>query len=165
MNIDSLLQTHAEVAVALAGFASVAAVLQRPLSPRSRQRFLSILFAALIQVLSGLVPVWLSNIGVSGPTLWRTATALVLFLSIPLIVWVIFQLSALGGINRVVINVAVTRITNALSAVVFAALLFNLVGVPMAPGFGLYYASSLLGLSVVFVLFAGVVVSADGEGS
>ena len=165
MNVDSLLQTHAEVAVALAGFASVAAVLQRPLSPHSRMRFLSILFAALIQVLSGLVPVWLSNIGVSGPTLWRTATALVLFLSIPLIVWVIIQIRALGGVSVILINVPVTRITNALSAIVLGALLLNLVGVPVAPGFGLYYASSLLGLSVVFVLFASVVVDSDAESS
>jgi hypothetical protein len=165
VNIDSLLQTHAEVAVALAGFASVAAVLQRPLSPRSRQRFLTILFAALIQVLSGLVPVWLSSIGVSGPTLWRTATALVLFLSIPLIVWVDIQLRAHGGVSVILINVPVTLIVNILIAGTYGALLFNLVGVPMAPGFGLYYASSLLGLSIVFVLFADVVVGAGGESS
>ena len=165
MNVDSLLQTHAEVAVALAGFASVAAVLQRPLSPVGRQRFLSILFAALIQVLAGLVPVWLSNVGVSGPALWRTATALVLFLSIPLAVWVGFRLRALGRANTVLINVPVTLISQALTAVTFCALLSNLVGVPVAPGFGLYYLSQLLGLTVVFVIFAGTVVGADNESS
>jgi hypothetical protein len=165
VNVDSLLQTHAEVAVALAGFASVAAVLQRPLSPRGRQRFLSILFAALIQVLGGLVPVWLSNIGVSGPMLWRTATALVLFLSITLIVWVILRLRALGGTSVVLINLPITLISNALAALTFVVLLLNLVGVPGPPGFGLYYTAQLMGLTVVFVLFADVVVGADGESS
>ena len=55
MGIDSILLTHAEVAVALAGFASVAAVLRRPLSPVHRQRFFAILFAALVLVLGSLV--------------------------------------------------------------------------------------------------------------
>ena len=165
MNADSLLETHAEIAVALAGFASVAAVLQRPLSPRGRQRFLSILFAALIQVLGGLVPVWLSKIGVSGPVLWRTATALVLFLSMALTLWVILRLRALGGTSVILINVPITLITNALAALTLGALLLNLVGVPVAPGFGLYYTSLLLGLTAVFVIFGDAVVGADGESS
>ena len=57
MGVDSILLTHAEITVALAGFASVAAVLRRPLSPIQRQRFFSILFGALALVLGSLVPV------------------------------------------------------------------------------------------------------------
>ncbi len=163
MNINSLLQTHAEVAVALAGFASVAAVLQRPLSPRVRHLFLTILFAALIQVLAGLIPVWLSNMDISGPTLWRTSTAIVLFLSIVLAVWALLELRATG--ERGLINTPVTLITQSLSAILYGLYLLNLVGFPVEPGFGLYYASMLMALTVVFVLFAAVVVGAEGEGS
>jgi hypothetical protein len=164
VNVDSLLQTHAEVAVALAGFASVAAVLRRPLSPRDRQRFLAILFCALIQVLGGLVPVWLSILGVAGPALWRIATILSLALGLSLVVLVYLQLRALGGASAVLINAPVTLISRVLSVAALGALLLNLLGVPGPPGFGLYYTSLLLGLTVVFVMFADVVVSADDEG-
>jgi hypothetical protein len=165
VNVDSLLQTHAEVAVALAGFASVAAVLRRPLSPQDRQRFLSILFCALIQVLGSLVPVWLSSLGVGGPNLWRVATAFVLILSLSLVVLVYLQLKILGGVSAVLINVPVTLISRVLSAFSLGALAVNFLGVPVTPGFGLYYTSLLLGLTVVFIMFADAVVSADDENS
>ena len=165
MNIGSLLQTHTEVAIALAGFASVAAVLRRPLSPHDRQRFLSILFAALIQVLGGLVPVWLSRLGIAGPFLWRTATALVLVLSLTLVVFVYVQVRTLGGSSAILINAPVTLISRVLSVSSLGALLLNFLGVPVVPGFGLYYPSLLLGLTVVFVMFADAVVTADGESS
>ena len=56
-------------------------------------------------------------------------------------------------------------ITRVLSVATLGALLLNFSGVPVAPGFGLYYTSLLLGLIVVFVMFADAVVSADGERS
>ena len=93
------------------------------------------------------------------------ATAIVLFLSIMLVVWVVLSLRALGGTSVILISLPVTLVTNALNAAVFGALLLNLVGVPMVPGFGLYYSAQLIGLTVVFVLFADVVVGADGESS
>jgi hypothetical protein len=164
MNVDSLLQTHAEVAVALAGFASVAAVLKRPLSPRNRQRFFSILSCALIQVLGGLVPVWLANIGVSGASLWRIASAFVLALSLFFVVWVYLQVRTLD-VRAALINAPVTFISRVFSVASLGALLLNFLVVPVAPGFGLYYASLLLGLTIVFVMFADAVVSADGERS
>jgi len=50
-SVQSILETHAEVAMALGGFASVAAALGRPLSALRRQRFLALLFLALTLVL------------------------------------------------------------------------------------------------------------------
>ena len=166
MNVDSLLQTHAEVAVALAGFASVAAVLRRPLSSRERRDFLALLFTALIQVIGSLVPVWLSTLGLGGPPLWRIATALVLVLSITLVsVLVYFSPRTEGRNSMVLINAPVTLVSNALAVVTFGALIVNVLGTPIAPGFGLYYTALLLGMIVIFVMFASAVVSNDSENS
>ncbi len=153
------------MAVALAGFASIAAVLRRPLSPLDRHRFLAILFAALIQVLGSLVQVWLSNFDIAGPTLWRIVSALVLVLSLTLVVMVYLQVRTLGGSSAVLINAPVTLISRVLSVATLGALLLNFLGVPVAPGFGLYYTSLLLSLTLVFVMFADAVVSTDGERS
>lgn len=161
MNVDSLLQTHAEVAVALAGFASVAAVLQRPLSPIARQNFLTILFSALIQLLGSLVPVWLSSLDIDGPLLWRVASAFVLVLSLTLVT--LFFTRTLGEPNPVLISKPVTYITNFLTVIIFIALVLNVVGVPFRPSFGLYYMQLLLGITIVFVSFANAVVGSHGE--
>ncbi len=59
----------------------------------------------------------------------------------------------------------VTLISRVLSVATYAALVLNFLGVPVAPGFGLYYTALLLALTVVFVLFADAVVYTDGENS
>ena len=79
--------------------------------------------------------------------------------------WVILRLRALGGTSVVLINLPITLISNAFAALTFGVPLLNLVGVPGLPGFGLYYTAQLMGLTVVFVLFADVVVGAAGESS
>jgi len=163
VNIDSLLQTHAEVAVALAGFASVAAVLRRPLSRLERGHFLSLLFTALIQVLGSLAPVWLSSMGIGGALLWRIASALVLTLSIILVFVIAVPQRSLSPESFVLINTPVTRACNALAVFVFGALLVDTVGFPVEPNFGLYYAALLLSMTIIFVMFASVVVSEDNE--
>jgi hypothetical protein len=163
---ESILQTHAEVAVVLAGFASVAAVLGRPLSPTQRQRFLSTLFATLFQVLASLVPVWLSIIHVVGPALWRTVTAFALVLTLThLFATVFVPLRSLGANRYVIINAPVSFIAWALVVVMLGALLLNLLGVPTAPGFGLYYLALLSGLTVSFLVFADVVLIGDRDDS
>jgi hypothetical protein len=163
--VDSILLTHAEVAIALAGFASVAAVLQRPLSPVQRQRFLAILFAALLLVLGSLVPVWLLEVGVIGPVLWRIASAFLLVLSlIQCLVLVYLPLRKLGASSFVVINLPVTYLGYSLVAAVIGLLVVNLIGVP-TPGFGLYYAALLAALASVFLAFADVVTIGDDEAS
>ena len=166
VNFDSVLQTHAEVAVALAGFASVAAVLQRPLSSDERRSFLALLFTALIQVVGSLVPIWLSTLGLGGPTLWRIATALVLALSITLLLVLVYvSLRYSDGSRAILINAPVTYICHALTLVTLGALLLNTLGIPVAPGFGLYYTALLLGMIVIFVMFADTVVREFGESS
>jgi hypothetical protein len=72
MDMQSVLQTHAEVAMALGGFASVVAALGRPLSGVRRQRFLALLFLALVQVLTCLLPIWLSNLLDSEETMFNS---------------------------------------------------------------------------------------------
>ena len=162
MDVGSLLQTHTEVAIALAGFASVAAVLRRPLSPVSRLRFLALLFTALIQVFGCLLPVWLSTLGISSLPLWRIASAVVLVLSTALLLVIVRPLRALDRDNFVLLSAPVERISNALTLCIFGARLLNTLGVPAAPSFGLYYAALLLGMIVIFVMFANEVVSEDG---
>jgi len=109
MGIDAILLTHAEVTAALAGFASVAAVLRRPLAPIQRQRFFSILFAALALVLGSLVPVWLSEFGVVAPALWRIASAFLLVVGTAHLFFVVYlPLRTLGVSSLIVINMPVT---------------------------------------------------------
>ncbi len=165
VNVYSLLQTDAEVAVVLAGFASVAAVLRRPLSPFDRIRFLTILFAALIQVLASLVPAWLSSLDLDGPFLWRVASGFVFVLNVILVLALgyIPLRTTLVGRRVILINVPVTYIGSALGILVFATLLLTLVGFPVAPGFGLYYTALLIGMTVVFVMFADAIVDPDSE--
>jgi hypothetical protein len=163
VDVGSLLQTHTEVAISLAGFASVAAVLRRPLSPLGRIRFLGLLFTALIQVLGCLAPVWLSTLGTSGPLLWRIVSALVLVLSTVLVLTLTRPQRAIDRNSFVLLNAAVNRVCIVLISGTFLALLLNTLGVFAAPNFGLYYAALLLGMVVIFVMFANEVVSEEGQ--
>ena len=63
----------------------------------------------------------------------------------------------------VILNTPVTYLTYGLVVAVLAALLLNIMGFPWAPGFTLYYAALLGGLTVVFLVFADVVVTGDDE--
>ena len=162
--MDSILLTHAQVAVSLAGFASVAAVLQRPLSPVQRSRFITILFLSLLQILGGLVPVWLSALYVVDSELWRTTSALYLVASLVLGLVLLYPLRALGGrgSGMIVMNVSMTVIVWLLYLCAFGTLLVNLFASP-APGFVLYYASLIAGMITVFIAFADVATRAAGE--
>ena len=118
-SIDSILLTHAELAIALAGFASVAAVLRRPLGPVQRQRFFAILFPALFQILAGILPLWLAELELAGSALWRTASALQLALALPIAVFVLLPLRQLGARSFLVINRPITFIGYGLVAAIF----------------------------------------------
>ena len=164
MNVEALLETHAEVAVALAGFASVSAVLRRPLSALLRQRFLAILFAALVQVLGGLVPVWLSVLGVVGPTLWRTASFLQFALAATLVWTVVYvPLKSTSASAYVIINRPMSFVYYLIALCLLAAHLLNVLGMPMAPNFGLYYGALLAAITTLFLGFADVVLIGDRE--
>lgn len=89
MNADTLLQTHAEVAIALAGFASVVAALTRPLSAFARQRFLSLLALSLLQVLGCLLPLWCLGLAEDWSVVWRLLSLLLLVLNLARLWWLV----------------------------------------------------------------------------
>ena len=160
MVFESLLMTHAEVAVAIAGFASVAAVLGRPLNALQRWRFLQILFTGFVQVAAGLIPVWLSSLGIAGPMLWRCVSVIGLLFAVIMSVSLGSIFVRTPGLSRndlMVLNWPATYFIYGLSVAVFVLLLVNAWGVP-EPGFGLYYAALLAGMATVFLSFADVVV-------
>ena len=160
-SIDSILLTHAELAIALAGFASVAAVLRRPLAPVQRQRFFAILFPWLFQILASILSLWLAELELAGPALWRTASALQLALALPIAVFVLLPLRQLGARSFLVINRPITSIGYGLLAALFALLVVNLL--VSASSFALYYAALLTGLVTIFLAFADVVVVGHDE--
>ncbi len=160
--IDSILLTHAEVAIALAGFASVAAVLRRPLSAIQRQRFFTILFSSLFQVFFSILPLWLAQLEVVGSALWRTASALQIVLMVPFGLFSVYlPLRTLGTQSFAIISLPITYITYGLVASVIGLLVANLL-IPAA-GFGYYYAALFAGMVTVFLVFADAVVIGDDK--
>ena len=162
-SIDSILLTHAELSIALAGFASVAAVLRRPLSTIQRQRFFTILFSSLFQVFFSILPFWLAELEIAGSGLWRTASALYLALMFPLLLFAVYLPLRKVGASFAIINLPATYIVYGLVASVLGLLVANLL--VSAPGFGLYYAALFAGMTTAFLIFADVVVIGDGEAS
>ena len=158
MDVESLLLTHAELALGLAGFASVVAALGRPLSPVQRQRFLNLLSIALTQVLLCVMPVWLFSFIESTPTIWRLASALYLLLAVATMIWVvILPIRALDGVF-VLVNPTITLLVNVASGFAFLALLLNTLGLPLQPNFPMYYSALAVNLFIGFIVFADVVV-------
>lgn len=157
MDSEVLLQTHAEVAVAMAGFASVIAALGRPLSAFARQRFFSLLALSLIQILGCLLPLWFLHLIEPTSAGWRTVSIVILGLSVSRIWWlVILPIRALGAEARTILHPVVTRFTYFVGYLGMACLLLNVIGIGFSPNFSLYYAGLLATLLVGFVLFADV---------
>lgn len=162
MNSDTLLQTHAEVAIALAGFASVVAALRRPLSPFARQRFLSLLALSLIQVLGCLLPLWWIDLAESTPAGWRILSILLLALNAARLWWlVVLPNRRMSPEERTILNPLMHRITWGIGWLSLVCLLSNSVGIPFSPNFDLYYTGLLATLCVGFTLFADV--ATDGS--
>jgi len=160
--VQSILETHAEVAMALGGFASVAAALGRPLGPVRRQRFLALLFLALTLVLQCLLPLWLSQLGFSASTLWRSASLLAFSIASTVIVFtVVIPLRRTGYTSGMLKNRGARYLVNGGGGISVLLLLINGIGVPDSPGFGIYYASLVLALTVGFTLFADTVLIPD----
>jgi hypothetical protein len=132
MDPEVLLQTHAEVAVAMAGFASVIAALGRP-------------------------PLWFLHLIESTSTGWRTVSILMLGLSAARMWWlVILPIRELGAEARMILHPLVTRLTYVVGYLSLACLLLNSIGIGFSPNFNLYYAGLLTTLLIGFVLFADV---------
>jgi hypothetical protein len=109
MELEVLLQAHADVGIALAGFASVVAALRRPLSVLARHAS------------------------------FRPARRL-------------------GVAVQNIMNPVVGRLVWGAGLAGMLLLLLNIVGLPLRPGFDLYYAGLLVTLPVGFVLFADAAV-------
>ena len=159
MELEVLLQVHADVGIALAGFASVVAALRRPLSVLARQRFLSLLALAVIQILGCLLPIWFMHHLTSSEFGWRVLSAVLLVLNLIRMWWlVLLPARRLGVEVQNIINPVVGRLVWGGGLAGMLLLLLNVVGLPLRPGFDLYYAGLLSGLLVGFVLFADVAV-------
>jgi len=157
LNSEVLLQTHAEVAIALLGFASVVAALGRPLSAFARQRFFSLLVLSLIQIIGCLLPLWFLHVIESSSAGWRIASIVVLGLSVARMRWlVLLPIRALGDEARGILNPLVTKFTYGSGFLGLAFLLINAIGIGFHPNFDLYYAGLLASLLVGFALFADV---------
>jgi len=159
VELEGLLQTHAEVGVALAGFASVVAALRRPLSTLARQRFLSLLALSVIQILGCLLPIWFMHGSTTSELEWRVLSALLLVLYFMRMWWLVLLPARHVGVEvRAIITPAVGRLVWGAGLAAMLLLLLNIAGLPLRPGFDLYYASLLSTLLVGFVLFADVAV-------
>jgi hypothetical protein len=159
LDSDVLLQTHAEVAIALAGFASVIAALGRPLGAFARQRFLSLLALSLIQVLGCLLPLWCLHFLESPSAGWRLLSIVLLCLNVARLWWlVVLPNRTLRAGERVILNPVANKVIWGTGLVALACLLLNALGIPFRPGFDLYYAGLLATLLVGFALFADVAI-------
>ncbi len=144
MDSQTLLQTHAEVAIALAGFASVVAALGRPLTPFTRQRFLSLLSLSLIQVLGCLLPLWCLQLFGSELAAWRVLSAILLGLNAARLWWlVILPIRTLGGGAWIILNPLASKFIWGAGYAILALLMLNTIGIPFSPTFDLYYAALL----------------------
>jgi hypothetical protein len=163
-SIQSILETHAEVAMALGGFASVAAALGRPLAPVRRQRFLALLFLALALVLQSLLPIWLAQLGLSSSGLWRVSSLLSFGIATTVIVsTVVLPLRKTGYTSGMLKNPSARHFVNLGGGISVVLLPLNAIGLPASPGFGIYYASLALAFATGFVLFADAVLLADDK--
>lgn len=157
MNSEALLQTHAEVAIALAGFASVVAALIRPLSAFARQRFLSLLALSLIQVIGCLLPLWLLRFVEDPSASWRLLSILLLGLNVARLWWlVILPNRRLDQDERVILGPLANQVMWGTGLLALLLFLINSVGIPFRPNFELYYAGLLATLLIGFALFADV---------
>lgn len=158
--MEAILLNHTELAAVVAGFASVVAAFKRPLDPVQKHRFLTILFASLLQIIACLTPVWLMAIREVGPLFWSVVSGVNLGFSVLLWAILVYPLRKLGASSVIAINMPITIVTYLLGFSSFVVLLVNTFLSKIA-GFGLYYSSLLAGLTIIFFVFADAVTRAD----
>lgn len=157
MDFEALLQTHAEVAIALAGFASVVAALRRPLSAFARQRFFSLLALSMIQILGCLLPLWTAPLFTSSSAAWRTLSALLLGLNAARMWWLVLRpAQTLGKGTLTVLHPLASKLVWGAGFVALLLLALNVAGFLFSPSFNFYYAALLSTLIAGFALFADV---------
>jgi len=158
--LEDILLTHAQLAAALAGFASVVAAFQRPLSPVQHHRFLTILLSSLLQIIGSLVPVWVHTMGNIGPLFWSLVSGVQLGLSVFLWAILVYPLRSLGKTSIIALNTPVTIFVYALAIATMGVLVTNTFISSLA-GFALYYSSLLGGFTIIFLVFADVATRSD----
>ena len=144
----------------LAGFASVVAAFQRPLSELQRHRFLTILFGALFQIFACFVPVWFAQTEAVGAGFWSTFSAVQLGWLVLLWAFLVYPLKQLGGVGGIVINRWVTLFVVLLGLAIFVTLAVNTFLTDEA-NFSMYYSALLGGLAIIFLVFADVVIRSE----
>jgi hypothetical protein len=140
----------------------VVAALRRPLSALARQRFFSLLALSVIQILGCLLPIWFMQQRVNSEFGWRVLSTVLIALNAMRIWWLVRvparHLEDRGIDVQAIINPVVTRLVWAAGFAGLAFWMLNIVGLPVRPGFDMYYAGLLSTLLVGFVLFADVAV-------
>ena len=153
---DTLL-TIAEIAVALAGFASIVSVIARRADGRSRiadaARLRMMLEVALRNAGFAVLPLPFLQLAPSDPVVWRISSGFYLVVAL---VYGVIRLRSQRGLNPRWFTTSV-QVLLAMTAV---ASLANVLGLGGASAFSLYLASLLIGLSVAGLAFLSVVVSA-----
>ncbi len=147
--------------MAFGGFASVAAVLDRPLTDVKRQRFLAILFLALTQVVSSLAPAGFARVLEDTATLWVASSALYLFMAVVVIATTVIRPIVEMGRLVHVISPMITVLLNAMAIISVVLLPINMFNSAIGPSFEVYYLSLLLAFIPGFLLFADVVLNRD----
>ena len=162
MDPISLLETHAQLALTLAGFASVVAALERPLTQSQRSRFLVLLSIALRQVVGCVVPIWLFAFVQSPATVWQSASALGALLLVWHLVWV--SDAWRPGATQVLLNRKMNALAMALTIAIGIAFLGNSFETPIGPTFAAYYFALLMNLVVGFIIFADTLAGPSSRG-
>jgi hypothetical protein len=155
---DTLL-TIAEIAVALAGFASIVTVIAHRVDDRSRTadtaRLRMMLEVALRNAGFAVLPLPFLQLAPSDPILWRISSGLYL---VAALVHGVVRLRSQRGLNPRWFTIAL-QVLLAMTAI---ASLANVLGLGGASAFSLYLASLLFGLSAAGLAFLTVAVSAIG---
>ena len=159
--MEAILLTHSQLAAVMAGFASVVAAFQRPLTAVQRHRFLTILFSSLNQIIACLVPVWFATTGEEvGALFWSVFSGVNLGFSVLLWGVLVYPLRALGRQGVIAINTSVTVVVYLLGIAILGTLAANTFMASVS-SFSLYYSSLLGGLIIIFLVFADVATRTD----
>jgi hypothetical protein len=155
---DTLL-TIAEIAVALAGFASIVSVIARRADEKSRvadsYRLRLMLEVALRNAAFAVLPLPFLQLVPSDPALWRIASG---FYVVAALIHGIIRLASQRGVGPRWF----TRSAQCLLAMTAIASVANVLGLGGANAFSLYLASLLFGLSASGLAFLAVAASALG---
>lgn len=158
MDPNSLLETHAQLALTLAGFASVVGALARPLTAVQRSRFLILISLALRQVIGCVTPIWLFNFVASPALIWQLASILGFVLFAWHMIWVVVLPTRKLGPAPTILNRAISLLLPLLSVATGLAFLANSLGALIEPNFAVYYFALATSLVSGFLLFADALV-------